>query len=706
MTLPPPPAKKRIAIIGGGISGLAAAWRLLRTPELAARHEVTVYQMGWRLGGKCATGRNAEHGQRIEEHGIHGFMGCYYNALSMMREVYDAWWDTLTDDPARSEPHPLARFQDAFVPENCSYMWERHNGQDKRWPVFPDPRAPVLPNPHDEIAKAPEFAKASSWIAAVMALARQLNPDPGTSQSQAFDTFVDGIEAAVAAGASDLDSVVQVGLESLLAAHAKAAALSEVARRQGLVARYFAAIIQGFQRDKLEERGFAAVDDEDFCDWLVRHGATPEVMASPIIQSPIFVTYQYVNGDVGRAPAMSAAAYLQWVLRTPAALGARYYLFAAGSGDTIVTPLYQALRARGANVRFFHRVDALLPDERGRSVRAFDAILQWDAAGDDYDPLVRVKGLDCWPNAPKADPGCGAPPPAPFDLEDPLAELPGARRVTFEAGRDFDHVILAVPVGALEPVVAPLIEAAPAAIRGRWQQMLCCARTVATQSMQLWLRDSVADLGLKDVLPQPQKPFLLAGNHRAGPHGHVDFSKVLKFEDWPGEGPRGVLYFSGVIREPAHLQAGTHAYHTWMSAAAKLECATLLRAAGGEILPGLALASHPFSLDFDRLHAPDAPLGEPDQRLECQYIRVNAVGPERYTQSPPRLLRSRLQPHDSGFSNLSLAGDWTDFGLNVGSFEGAVMSGMIAAHGAGDGSSLDEVIGLKPTAGDALRWPG
>ena len=48
---------KKIAILGGGIAGLTTALHLSATPELRAQHEITIYQMGWRLGGKCATGR-------------------------------------------------------------------------------------------------------------------------------------------------------------------------------------------------------------------------------------------------------------------------------------------------------------------------------------------------------------------------------------------------------------------------------------------------------------------------------------------------------------------------------------------------------------------------------------------------------------------------------------------------------------------------
>ena len=44
----------RVAVIGGGCAAMAAVWELSR-PELNGRYAVTVYQEGWRLGGKTET---------------------------------------------------------------------------------------------------------------------------------------------------------------------------------------------------------------------------------------------------------------------------------------------------------------------------------------------------------------------------------------------------------------------------------------------------------------------------------------------------------------------------------------------------------------------------------------------------------------------------------------------------------------------------
>jgi len=44
--------KKKIAIYGGGIGGLTAAFEITESPNWSDLYEVTVHQLGWRLGGK------------------------------------------------------------------------------------------------------------------------------------------------------------------------------------------------------------------------------------------------------------------------------------------------------------------------------------------------------------------------------------------------------------------------------------------------------------------------------------------------------------------------------------------------------------------------------------------------------------------------------------------------------------------------------
>ena len=120
----------KVAIFGGGCAGLAAAFELTK-PELAGRFQVTVYQQGWRLGGKGASGRRAPT-QRIEEHGLHLWMGFYENAFRLIRQCYAE----LGRDPSTC---PIATFEDAFKPDNFVGVTERVG--DSAWrnwnAVFP-----------------------------------------------------------------------------------------------------------------------------------------------------------------------------------------------------------------------------------------------------------------------------------------------------------------------------------------------------------------------------------------------------------------------------------------------------------------------------------------------------------------------------------------------------------------------------------------
>ena len=77
--------KTKIAVLGGGIGSLSAVFGITSRPDWREHYEITVYQEGWRLGGKCASSRNPEIGNRIEEHGLHIFFGFYDNAFRVIQ---------------------------------------------------------------------------------------------------------------------------------------------------------------------------------------------------------------------------------------------------------------------------------------------------------------------------------------------------------------------------------------------------------------------------------------------------------------------------------------------------------------------------------------------------------------------------------------------------------------------------------------------
>jgi uncharacterized protein with NAD-binding domain and iron-sulfur cluster len=114
---------EKVAVLGGGIGALSAAFELT-APELEGRYDVTVYQPGWRLGGKCASGRSGET-KRIEEHGLHIWFGFYDNAFDVIQRCYAEW-----QPPAAS---PIKSWTDAFKPCSDIVLLDCWNGNWSPW---------------------------------------------------------------------------------------------------------------------------------------------------------------------------------------------------------------------------------------------------------------------------------------------------------------------------------------------------------------------------------------------------------------------------------------------------------------------------------------------------------------------------------------------------------------------------------------------
>ncbi|GAB4291949.1 MAG: NAD(P)-binding protein [Oscillatoriaceae cyanobacterium] len=131
------PSKKKIAILGGGMGSMVTAFELTSQPNWQDLYDITVYQVGWRLGGKGASGRNMtahqsyEPDYRVQEHGFHIFFGFYGNTFRLMKECYDA----LENEPGifpgienAFQPHSFIVFEDQdkhgqWVPWNLHFPY-------------------------------------------------------------------------------------------------------------------------------------------------------------------------------------------------------------------------------------------------------------------------------------------------------------------------------------------------------------------------------------------------------------------------------------------------------------------------------------------------------------------------------------------------------------------------------------------------------
>jgi uncharacterized protein with NAD-binding domain and iron-sulfur cluster len=683
---------QRIAILGGGIAALTTAFELTSQPGWQDRFDVTMYQLGWRLGGKCATGRGPN--DRIQEHGIHGFLGSYYNALPMMRECYDAL--------GRPPGAPLATFEEAFKPESFVLMWEFVDNNWKRWP-FTAPTNDLLPSDPSSLGKVED------WVSALIRFVKQIFEDN-------VEKITGGNRIAAEAGRMAmhaLDAALKVALEigagiielldeawEWLAKHIGTTfSDNDDLRRIYIVSDFLLAIVRGTIKDDIANKGFDSIDDENFADWLHRHGASLLTVSSPMSLNTTNLSYQYPNGDTTRTASMGAGAYLHWTLRSFAYMGAFAWMFEAGTGETIIAPLYEVLKKRGVKFEFFQKVESLALSADKKSVAAIDIAVQATLKnpGAGYQPLIDVHGLPSWP----ADPDYaqlvegGALRDQQIDLESYWSGWQPVARRRLVAGTDYDRVVFAISIGAVPYLCRELLDA-----RQDWRDMVTHIKTAQTQTMQLWFNRSTKDMGW-DIEFKNEHDTVIGATYVDPLDGQVDFTHLLKWESWPAAAtPKALWYFSGLMPDYDTPPPFTDTdYPRRQNERVKYQCIQYLQASMGPLLP-LATSNKvsppgdPIGLDFSLLQGhDDANAGVGVKRFDQQFWRANIDPTERYVLSPPGSTKFRLKAWGTGFDNLVIAGDWIYTGLNVGSVEGTVMGGRLASHAISGLPALTAITG-------------
>ena len=151
-------SKNQIAILGGGVGAMTTAYALTKQPGWRERYKITVYSLGWRLGGKGACGRNADIAERIEEHGPHVWFGFYNHAFQMLRDCYQYLKDHgLTPTSPFQECIP-----DAMAPLDHSSLMENVNGEWKPWHVQFPPRRGIPGDPKPDVWE--QVLNAIDWL--------------------------------------------------------------------------------------------------------------------------------------------------------------------------------------------------------------------------------------------------------------------------------------------------------------------------------------------------------------------------------------------------------------------------------------------------------------------------------------------------------------------------------------------------------------
>ncbi|MDP9167128.1 MAG: FAD-dependent oxidoreductase, partial [Actinomycetota bacterium] len=438
-------------------------------------------------------------------------------------------------------------------------------------------------------------------------------------------------------------------------------------KRSWLLISLVTATVRGLIADGLvtDPRGFRAINDEDFGHWIVRHGAHADVLDYALIRGLYDLVFGYEEGDPERPAFGAGLAVFLTGLVLFAHKGSIFWKMTAGMGDVVFAPMYQALRRRGVDFEFFHRVDALHLDPRRQDVDAITMGRQVRlAAGvDRYEPLVTVRGLPVFPSTPLADqiePKVGAH-LSESHFEDPRNDV--ETRV-LRRGTDFDHVVLAVSLSMVELVATELI-----ADRPEWHDMTTHIRTVATQAFQIWLGPDEPALGWS-------RPGVTTSAYIPPFETWASMPQTLWAEDWPDDDrPGTVAYFCGSLHAPWPPAERSADYVRDCRERVRADAVTFLDDHLGLFLPG-AVDGQGFS--WELLSGARGRTGS--SALASQHVSTNIDPSDRYVQSLPGTDRYRLRSDESGYDNLVLAGDWTDSGLNAGCIEAAVLSGLQAAN--------------------------
>ena len=698
----------RVVIVGGGMSGLASAFGLTSAPDWQENYEITVLQLGWRLGGKGASGRNANAQQRIEEHGLHVWGGFYENAFRVMRACY-----TELNRPPSS---PLATWDEAFKPSPLVSWIEELNDQWIPWnTVFPEysNSTPGDGTPMPSLLEG--LGRIIEWLLQT-ALSYNLTDSTasqtaGPSASPTRPAWVDSLvaEAHIATLAAPLTHSVE--LDAQLKAGAYPASLAHLVgafkilhtlpsdstqhppmAHQAIVwllQDFRAKVLRGMQSnvesngirralilidlgiaetigiltDGVLFHGFDILDNEDLTAWYIRHGASTASVQSSVVRGIYDFIFAFQDGDPTK-PSLGAGAGLRCIFRLIMWYkGAIFWKMQAGMGDTVFGPLYQVLLNRGVKFEFFQQVSQLGLSEDKKSIASIQVNVQATLASSSYQPLVEVEGLPCWPNVPLYDQLAQGKElqTLGINLEDPWADWPPVGTYTLNAGIDFDTVILATSLSPLKEIAQELMDVSPS-----FTNMAQNVQTVQTQAFQLWMTPSLDQLGWT-----VGSPVLTSFAHPL--ETWADMSQVIPREVWPaGEGPGSLAYFCGALIDANPIPPySDHQFPEEQAELVKQNCIAWIEQNLIAIWPSAAAGS---GFNWELVDDPSSNLGK--SRFDSQYWRANLSPPERYVLSVPGSTQFRLTADGSGFQNLYLAGDWTLNGLNFGCIESATMGGL------------------------------
>jgi uncharacterized protein with NAD-binding domain and iron-sulfur cluster len=667
------------------MGGVTSAWRLSEAGWEDRFESITIYQRGHRLGGKGASHRGV-HG-RVEEHGLHIWLGYYDNAFRLLRECYGEL-DRMTTDP----DSPIRTWEEAMIPSTTLGLEDRHLGEWRHWlgQFSPNDRTPGDPDRTSSPSSLTDLTRqglrlildfvdsmptlGDEAIAVLSPDSRPPAPVDPVVKSLQVSLIALLLDALVQLESATVDTDAAVGaLDRALAAlrdnlQAVVEADPDLRRMWHLIT-LMAATTRGILADRLASHpdGLRAVNDEDFLDWIGRHGADPGVAdfafmrgLYDLVFAPVDETRTTLGVGAGTAINVTTKMFFQFH-------GSIFWKMAAGMGDTVFAPIYQVLRQRGVEVEFFHRLDSVHIGPEGTTIDElrFGRQAALAPGRERYDPLVRVGELWCFPAEPLIDQLDAPADIATQPLESHWCTWPDAEERVLRRGTDFDIAVLAIPVDMARIVASELVEDNQA-----WRRMVDHVATTATLALQVWLRPDEPSLGWTH-------PGVTVSAYEQPLSTWASMPQLIPVESWPAhDAPGTIAYFCGAFeapwppdRPPAEYLAQQEAF----VAATSLE---FVEQHIPHLLPGTR-SGDGFRWDLLCNNPGDATGSD---AMAGQFTSTNIDPSDRYVLCVPGSDKYRLRSDESGYDNLVLAGDWTDNGINAGCIESAVLSGLQAAN--------------------------
>ncbi len=724
--------KKKIAILGSGMSALASVYELTSYENWQDHYDVTIYQMGWRLGGKTATGRGPN--ERIQEHGIHIAQGWYENAFRLIQDSYKecekhnlmpnspfkSWEDGFDREdttllthfdpntnqwikkniifpsndyiPGQGGPLPFSAIVHKAIGLISEILFGTDPNKDSLMNMASESAKNIKPPEHHSLwadfkAKFEEFGK-GLFIHEGEKLLNYAAELVQNLTNKGYDNTQRKNHHSIIKELFDLLLKWVTNLINSIAEHNEYFYWLAVFVEFGLVN------IKGTFEDvydpETHELDYERINDLDYRAWLKKYGASERLLSSAMVRFLYTGTFHNLTGADGQG-SLAAGVGLHFLTNSAGYKGSFVWKFKAGTADTMITPIYLVLKNRGVRFKFFHKVEQVHHSNSG-DIEKISMAEQITLKNGTYTPTYSFKGLDVWPGEPLYDQiddqQAKTLKEGHYDLEESWCGWKNVAQVTLEKGKDFDFVILGIPIDVLggdQGICKEIIDNNEA-----WQNMYNNVKSIPTMSMQLWIKPTLKELGMNLAdwgFPEDSLPNLVT--YADPQYSFIDMSQVMPYEDWKEDEPGVLIYYTGSFLDPEVIPpfSDQNYPHEQLERIIRVS-EQWLKDKMGWFFPNATTLEYPEGMKLDVIHDFSKTAKTDYGRLKTQFFRANVNPTDRYTLSLPGSNKYRLKASESGFDNLILTGDWINFGVNVGYYEGAIVSGLQA------GQVLRDKLGL------------